>query len=107
VSGAGARSQDKGLGERLGERLRRRSSGKSSLSQQAKITGSLTVVLAICCSRTALRPGMDSRASTFDDYRKQLQMVLEDPSEAPVPVSLDFLKDITDGFSSDRLNHHK
>ncbi|KAG2632284.1 hypothetical protein PVAP13_2NG119900 [Panicum virgatum] len=46
---------------------------------------------------------MDSRASTFDDYRKQLQMVLEDPSEAPVPVSLDFLKDITDGFSSDRL----
>jgi len=30
-------------------------------------------------------------------------MVLEDPSEAPVPVSLDFLKDITDGFSSDRL----
>ncbi|KAG2640775.1 hypothetical protein PVAP13_2KG118348 [Panicum virgatum] len=46
---------------------------------------------------------MDSRASTFDDYRKQLQMVLEDPSESPVPVSLDFLKDITDGFSSDRL----
>ena len=51
----------------------------------------------------SVQTGMDSRASTFDDYRKQLQMVLEDPSEAPVPVSLDFLKDITDGFSSDRL----
>ncbi|RCV21086.1 hypothetical protein SETIT_4G109200v2 [Setaria italica] len=46
---------------------------------------------------------MYSGASTFDDYRKQLQIVLQDPSEEPVPLSLDYLKAITDGFSSDRL----
>ncbi|XP_022681953.1 uncharacterized protein LOC101766914 isoform X2 [Setaria italica] len=46
---------------------------------------------------------MHSGASTFDDYRKQLQIVLQDPSEEPVPLSLDYLKAITDGFSSDRL----
>ncbi|TKW20751.1 hypothetical protein SEVIR_4G109300v4 [Setaria viridis] len=51
---------------------------------------------------TELR-GMYSGASTFDDYRKQLQIVLQDPSEEPVPLSLDYLKAITDGFSSDRL----
>jgi hypothetical protein len=44
-----------------------------------------------------------SRAPTFNDYRKQLQMVLEDPNdEAPVAVSFDYLKAITDDFSSER-----
>lgn len=42
-------------------------------------------------------------AATFDEYRKQLEIVLQDPSEVPAAVSLDYLKAITDGFSSDRL----
>jgi len=44
---------------------------------------------------------MDSTARRYDMYEKMLENILQDPSEPPVSLPLEFLKAITDNFSSD------
>ena len=44
---------------------------------------------------------MDSTARRYDMYEKMLENILQDPSEPPVSLPLEFLEAITDNFSSD------
>ncbi|XP_039776674.1 uncharacterized protein LOC120644165 isoform X3 [Panicum virgatum] len=50
---------------------------------------------------TIANAGMDSTARIYDMYETMLENILQDPSEPPVSLPLEFLEAITDNFSSD------